>query len=167
MPPLPAASVVITSRNRKDHLREAVASALAQDADVEVLVVDDGSTDGSGEMVQAEFPQARLIRHDESAGLIVRRTEAAQAATGDIVVSIDDDARLVSEHTVSQTLADFDHERIGAVAMPFVDVRQSPAPRQTPPDATGRWVTSSYIGTAHAVRRDVFLALGGYTGADV
>jgi GT2 family glycosyltransferase len=34
--------------------------------------------------------------------------------------------------------------------------------RQEAPDRDGRWVTPSYIGTAHAVRRELFLAVGGY-----
>jgi hypothetical protein len=70
----------------------------------------------------------------------------------------------VSRHTIEQTLGDFDHPRIGAVAIPFVDVRSSTVHRQEAPDRDGRWITPSYIGTAHALRRDVFLAVGGYRG---
>jgi GT2 family glycosyltransferase len=159
---VPAAAIVITSKDRRSDLREALRTAFAQTADLEVLVIDDGSSDGTSAMVEAEFPEVRLFRSEESLGLVAQRNRAAGLATAAVIVSIDDDARLVSPHTVEQTLADFDDPRIGAVAMPFLDVRQSPEPKQVPPDREGRWVTSSYIGTAHAVRRDVFLALGGY-----
>jgi glycosyltransferase involved in cell wall biosynthesis len=156
------ATVVITTKDRREELREALALVLAQTEPVDVLVIDDGSTDGSTEMVQTEFHQVRVERSERSLGLIAQRTRAAGLASTPIVISIDDDARLVSKRTVEQTLADFDDDRIGAVAIPFLDVRATTNARQEAPDQERCWVTSSYIGTAHAIRRDVFLALGGY-----
>jgi glycosyltransferase involved in cell wall biosynthesis len=156
------ATVVITTKNRKDELREALPLVLAQTEPVEVLVIDDGSEDGTAEMVRSEFPGVRLERSPRSLGLIAQRTRAAGLASSPILVSVDDDARLVSPRTVEQTLEDFDDHRIGAVAIPFVDARTTTTVRQVAPERTGRWVVSSYIGTAHAVRRELFLALGGY-----
>jgi GT2 family glycosyltransferase len=125
--------------------------------------VDDGSTDGTAEMVREEFPEVTLERSEESLGYIVQRNRAAEIAGSEIIVSLDDDAVLPSAHTVEQTLADFDHARIGAVAIPFVDARPTgDVSLQRAPDADGRWLTASYIGTAHAVRREVFLRVGGY-----
>ena len=158
----PAATILIATKNRKDELAGAVASALAQTAPVEVLVIDDGSTDGTAEFVRQRFPAARLVRHDQSAGYIVRRNQGAEAASAPVVVSIDDDAAFPSPRTVEQTLAEFDHPRIGAVAVPFIDVRHGPAVRQQAPPGAGAFVAASYIGTAHAVRRDLFARLGGY-----
>jgi glycosyltransferase involved in cell wall biosynthesis len=158
----PQATVMITTKDRRDELGEAVESSLAQTADVEVLVIDDASSDGTAEMVEKEFPHARIERSQESVGYIKQRNRGIRLARGPVVVSIDDDARFPSRITVEQTLADFDHPRIGAVAMPFVDIRHSPAVRQRAPDEVGRWITSTYIGTAHAVRREVFLGVGGY-----
>jgi glycosyltransferase involved in cell wall biosynthesis len=155
-------TVVITTKDRRDDLREAIAGCLAQTADLDVLVIDDGSSDGTSEMVRSEFPDVRLHRSDESRGLIFQRTAAASMTDAPVIVSIDDDARLVSPHTVEQTIADFDHPRIGAVAIPYVDVLRGGARRQLPPDQTGRWITDTYIGTAHAVRRELFLRVGGY-----
>jgi glycosyltransferase involved in cell wall biosynthesis len=160
----PTATVAVTTRNRRDELRILLESAAAQSCSPELLVIDDGSTDGTAEMVAAEFPAARVDRTERSLGLIEQRNRAARLAGGDVIVSIDDDARFPSPSTVEQSLRDFDHPRIGAVAIPFVDIRTSTSVRQEPPDREGRWITSSYIGTAHALRRDVFLAVGGYRG---
>jgi glycosyltransferase involved in cell wall biosynthesis len=156
------ATVVITTKNRKEELRNAIASALAQDVPVEVLVIDDGSTDGTAEMVRASFPEVRLERSEESLGYIVQRGRGAELAAAPILVSIDDDAIFPSRATVRQTLADFDHPRIAAVAMPYVDVKYSDQIHQKAPDDLGIWIISEYRGTAHALRRQVFRCLGGY-----
>jgi len=159
---MPAATIVVTTKDRCDDLRTALHSALAQTADAEVLVIDDGSTDGTAAMVAQEFPTVRLHREDRPAGPIIRRNQAAQLARGQIVVSLDDDAHFPSRRTVEQTLADFDHPRIGAVAIPFVDTRKGPELRQRAPDDSRRYLTSTFIGTACALRLDVFRAVGGY-----
>jgi glycosyltransferase involved in cell wall biosynthesis len=157
-----SASIVIVTRNRIDDLRTALESATAQLGDPEVLVIDDGSTDGTPEMVARTFPQVRLVRSDEPRGYIVQRNRAAEMASGDVVVSLDDDARFSSEETVQVTLAEFSDPRIAAVAMPLIHTARGPDVLQRPPSDDGIWLTNAYIGTAHAVRRDVFLALGGY-----
>ncbi len=158
----PAATVMVTTKDRATELLAAVESALAQTVPVEVLVIDDGSTDGTAAAVAARFPQVRVVRHTTSAGYIVRRNEGAALASAPVVVSLDDDAIFPSRHTVAQTLAEFDERRVGAVAIPFVDVKYSPEVRQAAPPGPGVFLTAAYIGTAHALRRDVFLALGGY-----
>jgi glycosyltransferase involved in cell wall biosynthesis len=163
----PDATVVIVTKDRREQLRAAITSALEQEGHVEVLVVDDGSSDGTADMVRADFPAARVERFTESAGLVVRRNDAARLARAPVIVSIDDDAVLTTPRIVAQTLADFDDPRIGVIAMPFVDVEYGPAEHQRAPDRSQRWVTATFRGTAHAVRRDLFLALGGYRAAIV
>jgi glycosyltransferase involved in cell wall biosynthesis len=159
----PAVSIVITTHNRLEELRRALRSSVAQQgATCEVLVVDDGSTDGTAEAVRAEFPSVLLERREVSRGYIVRRNDGARLARGAVIVSIDDDAEFSSPRAVERTLADFDDPRIGAVAMPFVNVLQSPEVHQHAPRAEGCFVTDTFIGTAHALRRDLFLKLGGY-----
>jgi glycosyltransferase involved in cell wall biosynthesis len=161
LPPV-RATVVIVSKNRRDELRTAVRSALAQTGVHEVLVIDDGSTDGTAEMIQAEFAGVRLVRHARSRGYIARRNEGLRDATGEVVVSIDDDAAFTTPSIIGQTLARFDQEMIGAVAIPYADVVRSPTVRQLAPDATSTFVTATFIGTAHALRRDVFEKVGAY-----
>ena len=159
---MPEATVAIVTRDRREELRGAVRSALSQRGDVEVLVVDDGSRDGTADMVAAEFPDVRVERFASSAGLVSRRNDAARLARAPAVISIDDDAVFTSPDVVAQTLADFDDPRVAAVAMPYVDVPVGPDEHQRAPDPVTCWVAPVFRGTAYAVRRDVFLDLGGF-----
>jgi len=156
------ASVLITTKNRKNELRNALVSAVAQTAMPEILVLDDGSTDGTAEMVLNEFPAVRIIRTEQSQGYILQRNRGVQLASAPIVFSLDDDAIFTSADTISQVLAEFDHPHIGVVAIPFVDVNSSPIVKQVAPNSSHSYVAANFCGTAHALRRDLFLRLGGY-----
>ena len=63
-------SIIIVSWNTRDILRDCLRSVYENAGDVwfEVVVVDNGSTDDSAEMVESEFPRARLIRNSENLG---------------------------------------------------------------------------------------------------
>jgi glycosyltransferase involved in cell wall biosynthesis len=158
------ATIAILTKDRKGELRNAVRSALEQEGAVEVLVLDDGSSDGTPEMLADEFPEVRVVSFDDNKGVAVRRNDANLLARGPIVVSIDDDAVFTSPRTVLDTIADFDHPRIAAVAIPYIDVKIDPRVQQQAPDADGRWVTSIFRATAYAIRTDVLAAIGGYDG---
>lgn len=156
------ATIVIATKNRRDELRRALQSCVVQSCMPETLVMDDGSTDGTSEMVGREFPTARVIRSEQSEGYIAARNRGAQMAGGDVIISIDDDAEFSSPDIVEQTLREFDSDVVGAVAIPFINVLQDPTIRQRSPAADATYVAATYIGTAHAVRKDLFLRLGGY-----
>src|SRR5690606_7516830 len=157
-------SVVITTKDRKDELREAVRSTLAQTVPVELLVLDDGSSDGTSQMVQSEFPSVRIERNERPLGIIRARNLAISRASRPIVVTIDDDCIFPSPRTLEQTLADFDHPRVGAVAIPSIDVRIRPHVQGAAPEPSHRWLASEFRGGANALRRDLFVATGGYWG---
>jgi glycosyltransferase involved in cell wall biosynthesis len=160
---VPDATIVITTKDRRDELPAALRSALAQEGDVEVLVVDDGSRDDTSELVRRDFPMVVLHRNERPLGIIGARNRAAGLARGRILVTIDDDAELSDPRTIAQLLPAFEHPRVGAVAMPHVHTRLAPGgEHDRAPDATGVWCTWTFIGTAHALRRDAFLAVGGY-----
>lgn len=156
------ASVVITTKNRRDDLGQALESAFSQSVPVEVIVVDDGSTDGTAEFVRSEFPETRLDVAETSRGYIVARNHAARLASTPIVFSIDDDAIFSTPNVVEQTLAEFSDPRIGAVAIPYIEPNKSDRLHQKAPEDSSVFVTNDYIGTSHALRRETFLALGGY-----
>ncbi len=158
------AAVVIVTKDRREDLERAVRSAVVQAGVSEVLVVDDGSTDGTAEFVAERFPDVKLLRHAEPRGYIVRRNEAARAASADVLVSIDDDAEFAAPDTVARMLPLFDDARVGAVALPHVDLLQGQdiVQQQLPASSDGVHVTACFRGTAYGVRRELFLQLGGF-----
>jgi glycosyltransferase involved in cell wall biosynthesis len=156
------ATVVIVTKDRRDDALQAVESALGQKPRVEVVVVDDGSQDGTAGAVADAFPEVRVERHEQPAGLVVRRNEAARLASAPIIVSIDDDAIFTDTAVVANAVAAFDDPRVAAVAIPYVDVPQGEQVLQAAPDGGGVYVTHRFRGTAHALRKDVFVELGGY-----
>jgi glycosyltransferase involved in cell wall biosynthesis len=160
--PMGEATLVIATRNRRAELRNALRSALGQTVPLDILLMDDGSTDGTSAMVRREFPSVTVRRTEQSLGYIEQRNRGAELAATTIIFSIDDDAVFSTPHVVAETLTDFDHPRVGAVAIPFIDVHNGPQVRQRAPAGEAIYVTARFVGTAHALRRDLFLALGGY-----
>jgi glycosyltransferase involved in cell wall biosynthesis len=90
----PQVTVVIPTRNRWELLsRHGLPSALGQEeVEVEVVVVDDGGTDGTAEQVAA-LPdvRVRLVRHEQSRGIGHGRNSGLAEATGEWVAFLDDD----------------------------------------------------------------------------
>ncbi len=87
----PAISVVVPCYNARRWVGEALRSALQPcDYPVEVLVIDDGSTDGSGELVQEQFPTARLVT-TPNRGVSHARNLGAGMASGELLVFLDAD----------------------------------------------------------------------------
>lgn len=88
---MPEITVGISSYNRKDLLREALQSVLVQQGvDFEIVVIDDGSSDGSAEMVEQEFPMVRVFRKPNG-GDASAKNMAAQKALGKYLVFLDSD----------------------------------------------------------------------------
>ena len=96
---MPKVSVVIPTHNRADLLDRAVRSALAQThADLEVLIADDASSDGTAEVV-ARIGDARVkyFRHDVNRGVAAARNTAITNATGEFIAFLDDDDEWLPE----------------------------------------------------------------------
>jgi glycosyltransferase involved in cell wall biosynthesis len=156
------ATVVITSKNRCADLATAITSCLWQTAEPEIIVIDDGSTDETPLEIPSRFPTIRFVRHECSKGYIHRRNEGAALATGDVIFSIDDDAEFSSRYVVAQALSDFQAPRIGALAIPLIEPKRHDSVLQQAPDDTDIWVTDTFKGTAYAIKKSCFHAVGGF-----
>ena len=157
-----SASLVIATRNRRDELRAALQSAATQTVQPEVLVLDDASSDGTGEMVRRDFPAVRYFRSEQPLGCSAQRNRGIKMASAPIVFSLDDDARYAAPDTIECTVREFSNPRIAAVAMPFINVRSGPDVLCRAPDAARVWVTDAFVGAAAALRRDAVLQCGGF-----
>lgn len=88
----PLVTVNILSYNRKDELRNTLTKVYDEDyKNIEVIVVDNASTDGSAEMVDKEFPEVKLIKMEKNIG-IAGWNEGFKIAKGEFVLVLDDDS---------------------------------------------------------------------------
>ena len=81
----PAVSVIIPTYNRGWMLKEAIDSVLAQDfTDFELIVVDDGSTDDTGQVLAA-YDQKVIALHQSNRGVSAARNRGIGAASGQLI----------------------------------------------------------------------------------
>ena len=87
------AVVVIPTLNARELLAEAIASVEAQTVPVQIIVVDNASSDGTAEMLADRFPQVTVVRNEENLGFgrAVNRG-VAEAGDADIVILVNNDA---------------------------------------------------------------------------
>src|SRR5262249_4642642 len=93
----PRVSVIIPAFNCEAYLAEAIESALGQTyLPAEVIVIDDGSTDGTAAVAQSFGSPVRYDYQDHN-GIGTGRTRGAELATGDLLASLDADDRWVAD----------------------------------------------------------------------
>lgn len=98
-------SVVIPTHNHVAFVAEAIDSALAQTADVEVVVIDDGSTDETAAVLARYSNDARVrTLSQEHAGPSIARNAGIEAARGEFIMFLDADD-VVAPNKVAEQLA--------------------------------------------------------------
>lgn len=91
VPREPRLSIIVNNHNYEPYLQTALKSALGQEgADVEVVVVDDGSTDGSRQIIARHRERVRVVLQ-ENLGQKAAFNAGFAAATGDVVLFLDSD----------------------------------------------------------------------------
>ncbi len=121
----PAISVIVLSWNGRDLLQPCLDSLYAQSiSDYEVVVVDNGSHDGSATLVRQRYPQARLLPLARNRGFSGGVNAGLSAARGDYIVLFNNDA--VAEPTyLEQLTAPLQHDpNLGAAAGVLVFAHQ-------------------------------------------
>lgn len=107
MPKPPEVSVVIPTYNRREFAIEAVSSVLAQSfSSFEMIVVDDGSTDGTADCLRERFDDPRvLILVRERGGVSAARNRGAEAARAPWLAFLDSDDLWQPEKLTNQLAA--------------------------------------------------------------
>lgn len=89
--------------------------------DAEVFVVDNNSVDGSVQMVQAKFPEVKLIANKENVGFSKANNQAIRIANGEYVLLLNPDT-VVEETTFSKVIAFMDaHPDAGGLGVQMID----------------------------------------------
>ena len=99
MQPTPLISIIIPVYNTEKYLRECVGSILSQDfCDYELILVNDGSTDGSGVICDdyAARDSRVIVLHQQNAGASVARNAGLKLSRGGFILFVDSDDTIVA-----------------------------------------------------------------------
>lgn len=109
-------AVVIVNWNTCDLLRDCLRSVYASldELDVEVLVVDNASSDGSAAMVENEFPGVRLITNHDNRGFAAANNQAMKLSSGRYVLLLNPDT-IVAPDTLNRMIRYADENPDAAV----------------------------------------------------
>jgi glycosyltransferase involved in cell wall biosynthesis len=119
----PMFSIIIPVYNGARYIARAIISALHQKSvQHEVIVVDDGSTDGSGDIAAAVDPVVRVIRHETNRGLPAARNTGIRAARGNMIAFLDSDDWWVEEKLAAQAALFDAAPDVGVVFSDFAGV---------------------------------------------
>jgi len=91
---MPDVTIVIVNHNRKDLLRDCLNSIEENDVSVEVFVVDNGSNDGSVEMLEDAYRWIHLIRNRNNERFAKPNNDAIRRASGRYILLLNNDAIL-------------------------------------------------------------------------
>ena len=93
-------SILLTTKNRKKDLIFTLSKIqdLLEKENVDCIICDDGSTDGTSFYIQSNFPKIRLIKNSESKGLIYSRNRLMSLVTTEFAISIDDDLHFITQN---------------------------------------------------------------------
>ncbi len=177
LPPAgPAVSVVIPTHNRRELLAETLASVWAQTVPVEVIVVDDGSSDGTAESLEGQ--DVTVVRLDEPRGCGAARNVGVERTTAPWLAFCDDDDLWAPERLAAQlaVLADHPTARWATTGAVWIDQSRRILGGQAMPDyddleallRVGNAVPGG--GSSVLIDADLYAAVGGFApgldGAD-
>lgn len=115
----PSISIIVLNHNNMKVILRCVSSLLTFSStyECEVIVVDNASTDGSYERLQAEFGERIKLLKNQKNGCSSGRNLGARAATNELLLFLDSDQWVISEHYMDAALdLLLENEQVGAVA---------------------------------------------------
>ncbi|MGO9316177.1 MAG: glycosyltransferase family 2 protein [Terracidiphilus sp.] len=164
-------SVIIPAYNAERYIARAIESCFNQTyAPHEIIVVDDGSTDGTAEIAESFPSPVRVIRQSENMGASVARNRAVQVSTGDWLAFLDADDWFLPQKLELQRRCALENEQAVLIYAGYRAMRLDGSeydgklrlPRELFPRL--RFHCVIHLGTV-ALRRDAFDAVGGFNPA--
>ncbi len=167
----PRVAVVVITHNRRRELARTLARLSVLPERPPVVVVDNGSTDGTADLVRTEFPQVTVLTPGRNLGAVGRNLGVAAVRTPYVAFCDDDTwyapgtlsgaADVLDTHPdLAVVMATLIVEPAGRVDPICEEIATSPLPR--PAGVPGHPLLSFLAGVS-VVRRDAFLAAGGFS----
>lgn len=155
-------SILITTKNRVAELGVTLKSIafLIERNDVECIVWDDGSNDGTYAYVKTEFPEIRLYSNERSKGLIYSRNRLLEKAKGKYAISLDDDAHFLTDNVLQHIGAYFEaHDNVGLLTFRvFWGIIPPKSYKETEP----AHIVSGFVGCGHVWHIEDWKAIPNY-----
>lgn len=162
MPANPPFAILIATRNRKRDLLVTLDNirSLLNRQDTECVVLDDGSTDGTFEVVRSQFPQVTLRRNERSKGYLFSRNAMLNACTAEFAISLDDDAHFLSTASL-EIIRDYfeSHLQCGLLAFRIFWGKTQPVSQD---DSAQAGQVNSFVGCGHAWRMAAWRCIPSY-----
>lgn len=166
----PRVSVIIPTYNRAQVIGRAIRSVFAQTFyDLEIIVVDDCSTDDIAKVVSSYFDgRIRYIRHEHNKGGSAARNTGIRAAAGEFVAFLDSDDEWLPTKLAKQ-MAVFEKSQCGLVYCGFIYIDESSGKRKEwlvrlAQDCRQELLVSNFVGTTSVavVRKSLLKQTGGF-----
>lgn len=170
----PICSVCVANYNGEALLEECLDSILTQQGarDIEIIVHDDASTDGSVALLQRKYPQVRLLASTSNVGFCISNNRMAEIARGQYLLLLNNDAALFPDAIATLiesaralpgtgilTLAQYDYATSALVDRGcLLDPFYNPVPNKV----ASRADTAMVIGACMFLPRDLWQGLGGF-----
>jgi len=138
-------SIIILSWNTKELLKNCLESL--KDLKVEIIVVDNDSTDGSPQMVEGEFPKVKLIKNQKNLGFGAGNNQGMKMAKGDYFLLLNSDTVVKDKAPLKMVEFLAKNKEVGAVGCKLLNSDGSPQPSAGP--FPNLWVSAVMLFAEH------------------
>lgn len=158
----PTFSILITTKNRKNDLAFTLGKIgyLFDKDDVEIIVFDDGSIDGTFEYLKNNFPLIKIHRNIKSKGYLFCRNKMLNDTKATYAISLDDDAHFITQNPLESIIKHFEQNATcGLIALRIFWGLESPI-ETVSNEETAR--VKGFVGCAHVWRMKAWQDIPNY-----
>ena len=160
----PLVTVLLVTWNRKGEIGKSIDSVLAQTyPNIEILVIDNNSPDGTYEYLQENYPMVQVICSHKNMGCPSARNLGFPNCRGKYIYSLDDDGWL-QEDAIEILVRELESEpQIGVVMSQIREVEQDGTfVRKKPANVDGPAYLGTFVGCCFLIRKEVIERIGGF-----
>ncbi len=158
----PTFAILITTKNRLEDLKITLAytASLLKRNDVECVVCDDGSNDGTNQFIQKNYPEIKLVTQQKSKGYLYSRNYMLNTTLATYAISLDDDAHFFSENVLDEISTYFNNNKKCAVLAFRIFWSIKPPISITSKDKAQQ--VKGFVGCGHVWRMDAWRSIPNY-----